>query len=60
MCFIELLSYIGVLQHINRERGREGGRRTENEREEERMMYNKELVHSVREAGKSKICRIDW
>lgn len=43
-----------------RERGREGGRRTENEREEEGMMYNKGLVHSVREGGKSRICRTDW
>lgn len=37
-----------------------GGRRTETEREEEGVMYDKELVHPVREAGKSRVCRIDW
>lgn len=60
MFYRALQLYWSSPTYKQRERGREGGRRIETEREEEGMMYNKELVHPVREAGKSRVCRIDW
>ena len=48
----------GGVKNEERKRGR--GSEKSRVKNEERETYFRELIHTVVEAGKSKVCRIDW